>query len=434
MRLLTILLVLCSIALLCSVARAESVPPDITVAADGSGDFTSVHKAVQSIPKDNRQRIVILIRDGVYKEKVRIDPACVTLRGQSRKGTRIEFAQLNEDFQKKPDEIGRAVVNINGDDAVLENLTIANTAGIVGPHSFAIYGKADRTVIVDCDVLSEGADTVSLWRGEDGRYYHARCHFRGAVDFVCPRGWCYIADSTFFETKNTAAIWHDGSKGKDMKFVLRNCRFDGVEGWHLARHHHDAQFFLLDCTFSRTMIDRAPYRVIYPLAGATPTEADIKRNEELNKTNIWGERAYFYNCHRDGGDYAWHKDNLSTAAGAPTPEQVTAAWTFGGKWDPESKVGPKIREVAWRERQVAVMFTEKVTVKGKPRLALFDGTFADYASGSGTETLRFNAPAGSRGAVKSVDLGGGSVIASQAAATIRAADIVIPSRAEAAAP
>src|SRR4029453_2339378 len=39
--------------------QAASFPPDIIVAADGSGDFTSIQQAVQRIPKDNRQRIVI---------------------------------------------------------------------------------------------------------------------------------------------------------------------------------------------------------------------------------------------------------------------------------------------------------------------------------------------------------------------------------------
>ena len=66
-------------------------PPDITVAADGSGDFTTIQAAVASIPKDNRERMIILVKDGVYREKIRVDAPFVTLRGQSRKVTRIEF-------------------------------------------------------------------------------------------------------------------------------------------------------------------------------------------------------------------------------------------------------------------------------------------------------------------------------------------------------
>jgi pectinesterase len=192
-----------------------------------------------------------------------------------------------------------------------------------------------------------------------------------------------------------------------------------VEGWNLARHHHDAAFYLLDCTFSRSMIDRAPFRVIYPLGGKQPTDADIAKNKELDKTNIWGERAYFHNCHRDGGgDYAWHADNLGDAEGSPKAEQITPAWTFAGKWDPERTDGPKIRGIATRDGKIAVTFDERVTVKGKPRLAMGGEKFGDYVSGSGGETIIFD---GSNATANeaTIDLNGGAIIASEAGAKIR---------------
>ena len=303
-----------------SIVFAGNPPkPDLVVAADGSGDFKTIQAAVASIPKTNTERIVVFIKDGTYHEKIRVDASFVTLRGQSRRGTRIGFPQLDEDFNKTPDAIGRAVINLNqANDFVLENLTAENTAGVIGPHAFTLLGTGDRAVVVNCDVLSHGADTVSFWRGDRGRCYQANCRLEGSVDFVCPRGWCYVTNCSFYEWKDTAAVWHDGSKDQDMKFVLRDCRFDGTNGWNLARHHHDAQFYFLDCRFSKTMIDRPPFRVIYPLDGGTPTASDIARNKDLDKSNLWGERAYFYNCHRAGGDYGWLANNLSTAPGAPS--------------------------------------------------------------------------------------------------------------------
>ena len=243
--------------------------PDLTVAADGSGDFTTIHAAVASIPSENRERRFVFVKDGVYREKVRVDASFVTLRGQSRAGTRLEFAQgMNEYRGAQRDNLGQAVLNINGDDFVLENFTVQNTHGVIGTHAFAIYGRGDRTVIQDCDVLSQGNDTLSLWRtgngqfsegatahaSPNGRYYHARLKVCGSVDFICPRGWCYMTDSEMFEVNPNAeaAMWHDGSRDPDMKFVMRNCKFDGVEGWRFARHHHDAMLFLLDCTLPVT--------------------------------------------------------------------------------------------------------------------------------------------------------------------------------------
>jgi len=418
-----------AVVLLSAVAIfAQGLPtPDITVAADGSGDFKTVQAAVAAIAKTNGERMVVFIKDGVYHEKVRVDASFVTLRGESRKGTRIEFPQLNDDFTSSPDALGRAVINVNGDDFVLENLTAENTAGQVGPHAFTVLGRGDRTVIVNCDVLSDGADTVSLWLGERGRYYHANCNFHGSVDFVCPRGWCYITNCNFYEMKpGSAAVWHDGSKGKDMKFVLRDCRFEGTNDWVLARHHLDAQLYFIDCQFARSMADRQPKRVIYPPGTNAPTEADIKKNAANDKLNVWGERNYFWNCRRDGGDFAWHSNNLVSASGAPRAEQIDAAWTFAGKWNPERAEGPSITEVKVSEGQVQVAFSEAVTVKGKPRLKLRDGRWVESNSGSGSNVLRFKLPEDGTGEVASLELNGGAIIACEAGAVLRMANLALP--------
>lgn len=428
-------------------AASPAVPPDYVVAADGSGQFRTIQAAVDAIPRDNHERRIILIKDGVYHEKVRIDANDVTLEGESRRGTRIEFPQGAIEFRANPDALGIGVLNINGNDCIVQNLTVQNTHGVIGVHAFAVYGRGDRTVIQDCDVLSQGNDTLSLWRTSDrqfdapdaradgaavnGRYYHARLRVCGSVDFICPRGWCYMKDSDIYEVnpRAEAAIWHDGSRAPRMKFVLQGCRFDGVEGWQLARHHHDAQFYLLDCTFSKRMRDVAPHRVVYPLGGKPATEADRKRNAELDATNRWGERFYTWNCHRDGGDYAWLRDNLASAPGAPKPAQITAAWAFDDTWDPESTVGPRIEQVSATADGFAVRFSESVTVKGTPGLRLANGARAAYVGGSGTRTLTFAASSGAddRSAKPlRIDRAGGEIIATEASSTPRFATLLLP--------
>jgi len=406
-------------------AFAASLPrPDIVVAADGSGDFTTIQAAIQSIPDTNQERVVVFVKNGTYHEKIRVDASFVTLRGESRAATRIEFPQDHEAFTAHPDELGRAVINLNhADDFVLENLTAENTAGLIGPHAFTIYGTGDRTVIVDCNVFSHGADTVSLWLGEEGRYYHARCNFSGSVDYVCPRGWCYVTDCNFYEYKDTASVWHDGHVDPNMKFVLRNCHFDGTNGFNLGRHHADAQFYFLDCRFTSPMADKPIRRVIYPLGGAAATDADIKRNADLDKVNLHGERQYFYDCHRQGGDFAWFANNLSSAPGAPKPKQITAAWTFANQWNPENETGPTIKQLRVENGEIALLFSEPVTVKGKPQVAIRGGGTANYAGGSGSDTLLFELTSDSGYEVRSVELNGGAIVACEADATLRQADL-----------
>jgi hypothetical protein len=54
----------------------------------------------------------------------------------------------------------------------------------------------------------------------------------------------------------------------------------------------------------------------------------------------WGARHYFYNCHREGGDFKWFRDNLSDAETSPEETQITAKWTFANRWNPEESMPP----------------------------------------------------------------------------------------------
>ncbi|KAE8675993.1 pectinesterase family protein [Hibiscus syriacus] len=50
--------------------QATTVTPNVTVAADGSGDFLTVSEAVASAPERSKTRYIIKIKAGVYRENV----------------------------------------------------------------------------------------------------------------------------------------------------------------------------------------------------------------------------------------------------------------------------------------------------------------------------------------------------------------------------
>lgn len=351
---------------------------DILVAADGSGDYKTLTDAINALPMFNYERTVIFIKNGVYNEKIRIEQDNLTLIGESRDSTIICFNQLRTDWQKNKDYTGPAVINIHADDIILRNLTIENTQPETGPHAFAVYGTGTRTILVNCNVLSRGGDTVSLWNYKSGKYYHSNCYFEGSVDFVCPRGWCYIRDSRFYELKRTAAIWHAGTGNINQKLVIRNSCFDGVEGFYLGRHHYDAQFFLLDCGFSGNMADKPVFRVLY------------EEEPQKNRPDIFGNRYYYYNCHRKGGDFRWFANNLEEAAGSPGPDDITPEWTFNGQWDPESKQQPYVKSYIIKDKSVFLCFNELVTARNNPGLKTHTGKILAYKTGSGRDVIEFS--------------------------------------------
>ena len=183
----------------CSVLGKEKA--NIIVAQDGSGKFRSIQEAINSVPVDNKENVIILIKNGIYHEKLYITRSYVTLVGEDRDSTQIVFAELRKNWVKDHNgsDWGSAVINIDSlvTDITLANLTVHNNYGSLygdHDHQFAVRGGGTRIIILNCNILADGGDTLSLWNKVNGMYYHANCYFEGWVDYVCPRGWSQPCD------------------------------------------------------------------------------------------------------------------------------------------------------------------------------------------------------------------------------------------------
>jgi PelA/Pel-15E family pectate lyase len=312
----------------------------ITVAQDGTGNFRSIQEAINSLPKeDNKTQRVILIKKGAYNEKIFIDKDFVTLKGEDPNNTVVVISLAREEWRcDNKEDYGVATINLRGSDIVLEKLAFLNTYGkdntadkeiscaaeptgkkIIKPggHQMALRSfNTTRLVVLNCIFRAWGGDTVSPWNTDEGMFYFKDCIMEGGVDFYCPRGWALAENCTFICHNNNAAIWHDGSKYEKSKTVLLNCEFSGDDGFKLGRYHRDAQFYLLNCSFAKNMADADIYWV--------PSTAERDQVK-------WGRRVYYYNCKKDGGDYAWFKNNLPADF---SMSGFTKEWVFDNKWSP----------------------------------------------------------------------------------------------------
>lgn len=311
----------------------------LVVAQDGSGDFKSIQEAINSLPEKSDNQRVIFIKKGIYQEKIYIEKNKITLKGENQNQVKIVISEAREIWRcNHSDDWGVATINLKASDITLENLTINNEYGflvkkdstIICPqesnnqkvvkrisHQMALRAMpgATRLIVKNCTFRSLGGDTVSPWDTENGMYYFKNCTMEGDVDFYCPRGWAYAENCTFICHNKSAAIWHDGSVHKSSRTVLKNCTFQGDAGFKLGRYHREAQFYLINCKFPNTMANA-------PIYWVTTAPKPIE----------WGERVYYYNCHRQGGDYAWHQNNLPKPLKA---KEINAMWTFEGKWNPK---------------------------------------------------------------------------------------------------
>jgi pectinesterase len=333
-----------------TVQRIDQFMQQVTVAQDGSGDF----KSIQSAINQGLNNQTIYIKNGTYPEKVYIDSLRHDLRflGQSRSGVILKFNQARDIWRcSNPDDYGAGVLNIKGHDLSFENLTVINDYGFITKNDVTIpclneAGKTTQTTVqkyalpreagekdgekivrVDghqfavrtmpgatrlkfehCTFRSGGGDTMSPWDVNTGMYYLNDCEIEGGVDLYCPRGYALAENCTFICHNMSAAIWHDGSGSEGAKSVLKNCRFIGDSGYKLGRYHREAQIFLFNCNFDQNMADAPIY-------------------QSGDRKLAWGHRVYYANCHRAGGDFAWHQTNTNLR-----PEEINFTWVFGDNW------------------------------------------------------------------------------------------------------
>ncbi|MBS1563360.1 MAG: pectinesterase [Bacteroidetes bacterium] len=337
----------CIVLLLAAVVHAQvghgnSLRTERVIIVDpaGKGDFSSIQAAINALPGNADHPRHILLKKGIYSENVYIDQNNIILEGEDRDKTILTQAIARDAWRcEHSDDWGVATLNLRGSDITLRNVTIQNSYGFdnkgntdiacagdslthrktIRPdgHQMALRSFATtRLKVVNCVLRAFGGDTVSPWNVDEGMFYFKDCVMEGGVDFYCPRGWAFAENCSFIAHTGPACIWHDGSRYRDSKTVLKNCTFTGYDGFKLGRYHRDAQFYLIGCTFAANMADTAIYRV--------PTANTIQ----------WGHRVYYYNCHRKGKDYTWYADNLASAPGAPAAASITAAWVFGSRWNP----------------------------------------------------------------------------------------------------
>ena len=232
------------------------------VAKDGSGDYTSLQAAVDALPEGNDQLSEILVRRGIYEERVVVHRSLVRIIGEDREETVITGRACAKD--RYPD--GRekttflsATLMVTGRNVEVEHLTVRNDAGdgrVVG-QAVAVYAAGDRGIWRDChfaahqdtlycgplripDVVADiGSRTGSAEQHplvQDGpltesRQYFENCLIEGDVDFIFGNYTCWFERCTLFMKERggwyTAANTHPE---QSYGFVFHNCRLTGACG------------------------------------------------------------------------------------------------------------------------------------------------------------------------------------------------------------
>lgn len=196
----------------------------VVVAADNSGDFTTIQGAIDFVPTGNMERKTILVRKGVYNEIINIPSTkpFITIRGEDRNETIIQYDN-NSNFNPAG-TVYRAMFGVDAVDFVLENITLQNTT-VKGGSQAEAFRSSGSGIILNQVNLKSYQDTLLM----SGKGYVANSYIEGDVDFMWGGG------SVFFENCELKALNpgyytqirnSQGTVGN----VYVNCRLTGTDG------------------------------------------------------------------------------------------------------------------------------------------------------------------------------------------------------------
>ena len=196
------------------------------VAADGSGEFQTIQRAVDHaldhLP-EKVGRVILEIRPGVYHERLKVpqDSPRVTLRGSDATSTVITYSM---GAANAGGTFFSPAIEVDGAAFEASNITFENSFG-VGTQAVALSIHSDRAVFRNCR-FSGWQDTLYA---ASGRQYYRDCFIEGHVDFIFGNA-AAVFDHCEIHSRGAGYIAaHRRTRSDEPTgYVFRDCRLTGA--------------------------------------------------------------------------------------------------------------------------------------------------------------------------------------------------------------
>ncbi|GER36120.1 plant invertase/pectin methylesterase inhibitor [Striga asiatica] len=276
---------------------ASEVTPNVTVAADGSGDYVTVGEAVEIAPHKSDERYIVRIKSGVYRENVEIPS-------------------------------NRWNMMFVGDG---EGET--NTAGPSNHQAVALRVSADFSAFHQC-TMSAYQDTLYT---HSLRQFYSACTIFGTVDFIFDRGAAVLQDCDIWVRRPNPGqrnmVTADGraDPGQNTGIVIQGCRIQADNDLRPVQAQFPTYLGRPWGQYARTVVMQTEISdVVWPEGWY-----------RWNNSN-YGLNTCFFAEYENTGDGAntshrvtWH--GFRVLAGDEEAEPFTAAeFIAGGEWLPDT--------------------------------------------------------------------------------------------------
>jgi pectinesterase len=204
----------------------------IRVAQDGSGDYTTIQSAIDAVRVHPLEPVTILVSRGMYQERVVIpdNKPNIRLIGDCAEETIIRYGLGARMLDSEGAELGTfrtSTMTVLADDFVMENVTVANSAGPGGEagQALALYVSGDRQAYRGVRLLG-WQDTFYTARG---RQYFAGCYIEGDVDFIFGSGTVLFDQCEIRSLQKGYITAASTPAGQPYGLVFLDCRLTGAE-------------------------------------------------------------------------------------------------------------------------------------------------------------------------------------------------------------
>ncbi|KAI0507359.1 hypothetical protein KFK09_013482 [Dendrobium nobile] len=238
--------------------QSADTAADVTVAADGSGNFSTITEAVAAAPVKSKRRFVIKIKAGVYAENVEVpkNKTNIMFVGDGRTKTVITGSRNVVDGWTTFRSATLAAV---GSGFLARDLRIENTAGPSKHQAVALRVGSDLSAFYNCDIIAH-QDTLYV---HSLRQFFRSCLIQGTVDFIFGNAAAVFQDCDVqarrpgLNQKNMVTAQGRSDPNEPTGIVLQSCRIAATDDLEAAKDSFPSYLGRPWKEYSRTVVLRS---------------------------------------------------------------------------------------------------------------------------------------------------------------------------------
>ncbi|KAK9697422.1 hypothetical protein RND81_08G036300 [Saponaria officinalis] len=259
-----------------AVKSTANLVANITVAKDGSGNFTTINDCLKSLSENRTERIFIYVKEGIYEEYVTVTKKMVniTMYGD---GSQKTVVTGNKNFVDGVRTFETATFAVTGEGFVGIAMGFRNTAGPEKHQAVALRVQADRSIFLNCR-MEAYQDTLYA---QTHRQFYRSCYITGTIDFIFGDAAAIFQNCDLVVRKpmdnqqNIVTAQGRADKNENTGIVLQNCHIQPDKDFEPVKAKFKTYLGRPWKQFSRTIVMESTIEDLVDPSGWMPWEGEF---------------------------------------------------------------------------------------------------------------------------------------------------------------